>query len=144
MNHISVVIADSKKATRTSYLKQLQPEKGIQVVAEVGTRRAVVNALKLRPRILLLDWKMVGLDEVPLLPLIRRYSPQTKVILLTSRIGSLRLVHALSHGARGYLEQTLARTSLAKAVRLVDDGEVWVSRTMVPLLVAMLGRVTLP
>ncbi|MGH7231075.1 MAG: response regulator [Nitrospiraceae bacterium] len=144
MINISVVIADPRKATRTSYSKQLHPEKGIQVVAEVGTEREMVEALKLRPRILLLDGRMFGLSEVPLLPLIRRYSPQTKVILLTGRIGPLRLVHALAGGVRGYLERALARSVLAKAVRMVDKGEVWVSRAVVPLLVSVLSRITLP
>ena len=144
MVEISVVIADQKKATRASYLKQLEPEKGIRVVGEAGGKRELVKALKLKPRILLLDWKIVALKGSPLLPLVRRHSPQTKVILLTSRVNPVRLVQALSQGAQGYVERTLVRNSLVKAVRLVDGGEVWVSRALVPLLVAVLSRLALP
>jgi DNA-binding NarL/FixJ family response regulator len=140
---ISVVIADQKKATRISYLKQLQPERGIRVVGQAGTRSEVVEAMKLRPRILLLDWKMFVVSGGSLLPLVRQQSPHTKIILLTSRASPTRIVEALSQGARGYLRRALARAFLVKAVRVVDSGEVWVPRTMVPLLLTLLSRLGL-
>ena len=144
MRDICVVIADPQKATRTSYLTKLRPEKGIQVVAEVGTRREVVETLKLKPRILLLDWKMLAYGEASLLLLVKKYSPQTRVILLTGRADPMRVIHAFSNGARGYLKRTPVQPSLAKAVRLVDAGEVWVPRAMVPILIAVLTRMALP
>lgn len=140
---ISVVIADRKRAARVSYFKQLQPEKGIRVVAEAGTSREVLRVLKLKPRVLLLDSKIAAMNETPLLPLLRRLSPQTKVILLTTGMHPLSMLVWLSQGAKGYLDRERVGASLPKAVRVVDEGEVWVSRAIVPLLITALSRMTL-
>jgi DNA-binding NarL/FixJ family response regulator len=143
VNVISVVIADSKKAARASYLKQLEQERGIHVIGEAGTKREVMKALRLKPRILLLDWKIVAMRETLLLPIVRRHSPETQVILLASRIPPMRLIQAMAHGVRGHLERAHARSLLIKAVQVVDGEEAWVSRAMVPLLLTSLRRVAL-
>ncbi|HJU05441.1 MAG TPA: response regulator [Nitrospiraceae bacterium] len=142
MRGISVVIAEPTQTERVAYVRQLFSEEGIHVVAQAGTKQDVVEALKLRPHILVLNWEMAGVSEM-LLRLVRRDTPGTKVILLINRMGRRQLVHVLSHGARGYLGRALARSSLAKAIRLVDKGDVWVSRAMVPILVAVLSRTAL-
>ncbi|MER3422164.1 MAG: hypothetical protein C4293_01955 [Nitrospiraceae bacterium] len=140
---ISVVIADSKKSNRAAYIKQLKSEKGIQVVGEAGTSWEVIEAMRLQPRILLLDWNMCTIGEVGLLSAIRLLSPRTKVILLTGRRTDTRLIDALSGGAQGYLKRNAIRSFLAKAVRVVDRGEAWVPRAMVPVFLAVFDRIGL-
>jgi DNA-binding NarL/FixJ family response regulator len=144
VHEISVVIAERKKAVRASYGHLLKPERDILVIGEAGTKQEVIESLKQRPRILLLDWEILTVKGNPLLPLIKQYSPQTKVILLTKQISPRRILQALSEGARGYLERAFVHTSLVKAVRAVDGGETWVPRALVPLLLDMLSRITLP
>ena len=140
---ISVVIAEQQKSLRTAYIKQLRPENGIAVVGEAGTGHEVVKALKLKPHVLLLDWEMSAIDGVSILPLVRRQSPDTRIILLGERTTRRRLLNALSLGARGYLKKTVTRTLLPKAVRLVGQGELWVPRTIVTTILAAIGRLSL-
>jgi DNA-binding NarL/FixJ family response regulator len=137
---ISVVIADTKQAARAAYLRPHRRERGIRVIGEAGTKDEVIRILKCKPRILLLDWRLVALGGTRLLPLIRRHSPDTQIILLISRLSPARLIDVLSGGVRGYVSRALADQALVKAVRAVDSGQPWISRSMVSLLVAVANR----
>jgi DNA-binding NarL/FixJ family response regulator len=139
---ISVVIADQSKAFRTSYTKRLRPEAGIEIVAEASTSYEVLRALKLRPQVLLLDSNIAAVYGLSLLPLVRYQSPSTRVILMTERSSRIRMIDALSLGARGYLKKALAPDVLAKAVRAVDRGEVWVPRAVVLPILQTVGRLS--
>lgn len=141
MSAISVVVADQQKAARSSYVRQLRPETGITVIAEAATSYEVVKVLKLKPRVLLLDWEISAIDGVSILPLIRHQSPGTQVILLGERTSRKRLLNVLSLGARGYLRKTVARIFLSKAVRVVAQGDAWVPRTIVCTILAAVGRI---
>jgi two-component system nitrate/nitrite response regulator NarL len=142
MPPITVVIADREKASRAACLRLLGPEKGIRVVGEARSGLEAIAAAKLTPRILLLDVHMAAGNGLTLLRLLRQKSPRTKVILLTRRASEARILDALSHGARGYLDKKVLRAFLPKAVRVVDAGQAWVPREMVAKLLDRLARLT--
>ena len=143
MPPISVVIADREKACRAACLRLLQPEKRVQVVAEARSSMEVIAAaVMFKPRILLLDLSLSREKGVALLPALRQKSPRTKVILLIGRASEARILEALSHGVQGYLEKKVLRAFLPKAVRVVDAGEAWVPREMVPKIIDRLARLT--
>ena len=145
MSPISVVIADRGKSGRATCRNLLASEKGIRVVGEATSGLSAVSAAaRLKPRILLLDLALFNGDGPSLLPVIRRKSPATRVLLLTDRTPEAPTLEALSHGARGYLEKSALRTYLSRAVRAVNAGEAWVPRKMVALLLARLARLTEP
>jgi DNA-binding NarL/FixJ family response regulator len=100
----------------------------------------VIRILKRKPRILLLDWRLVALGGTRLLPLILRHSSDTRIILLISRLSSARLIDVFSGGVRGYASRALADQALVKAVRAVDCGQAWVPRSMVSFLVTVVNR----
>ncbi|HEV8437056.1 MAG TPA: response regulator [Methylomirabilota bacterium] len=135
---ITVVIADRQPAHRAACLRLLRPVKGVRVVGEAGNGFDALAATRLKPRILLLDLTLSLGPSSALLPVIRRKSPGTKVILLTDRASDARILDALAHGVPGYLERRSLRAFLAKAVRLVDAGEGWVPRQMVTKMVMRL------
>ena len=140
MRPITVVVADPEKARRAACLRLLEPEKGIRVIAEAGTVAETLGAARLAPRILLLDSNL-GLGRgLSLLPLFRRSSPATRVIVLTGHTSGAALLDAVAHGAHGYLNRRQLRAFLPKAVRKVDQGEPWVSRKMVPRIIETLVR----
>jgi DNA-binding NarL/FixJ family response regulator len=145
MPPISVVITERRKAGRTVCRGLLEPEKGIRVVGEAQSGiEAVSSVERLKPSVLLLDATLFNGDAASLLPLIRRKSPQTRVLLLTDRTPEARTLETLSHGARGYLEKTTLRLHLPRAVRVVAAGQAWVPRNMVARLLDRLARLTAP
>ena len=104
---------------------------------------AVAAAESLKPNVLLLDLGMFDGDaRTTLLPVIRRRSPDTRVLLLTERAREARTIDALCSGARGYLEKRALGTYLSRAVRAVDAGEAWVPRKMVATIIDRFAHVT--
>ena len=145
MRTISVVIANRGKSGRTTCRTLLEPEKGIRVVGEAASGLdAVTAAERFKPSILLLDLGLFNGNGPALLPVIRRKSPLTRVLLLTDHAPEAPTLDALSHGARGYLERGTLRSYLPRAVRAVGAGEAWVPRRMVTLILARLARLTVP
>lgn len=143
MPAITVGIAHPEKRIRAACLRLLKREEGIQVVGEAKNGlEALTAAVKLNPRILLLDLNLSTGKEIFLLFALREKSPRTQVILLTRQASEARIMQALSHGALGYFEEKDIKTLLPKAVRRVDAGEAWVPRKMVARIIDRLTRLT--
>jgi len=140
MSSITVIVADREKERRATCLRLLAPEKGIRVIAETATAAETLEAARLSPRVLLVDSKLAMGKGFVLLPIFRRNSPETRVIVLTGQSSGAALLDALAHGASGYLNRRLLRAFLPKAVRKVDAGEPWVPRKMMPRIIECLMR----
>jgi DNA-binding NarL/FixJ family response regulator len=140
MPPITVVIAGHRKALRATCLCLLEPIKGIRVVGQARSGLGAIAAVKLKPRILLLDLTLARGMVASLLPLIRQKSPHTRVILLAVGTSEALILEALAHGAPGYLEEESLCAFLEKAVRVVAAGEAWVPRWMVTEIVDRLRR----
>jgi DNA-binding NarL/FixJ family response regulator len=140
MSAITVVVADEEKERRAACLRILEPEKGIRVVGQAGTVAETLRSARLGPRILLLDSRLAMGTRVVVMPVFRRHSPGTKVIVLTGQTSRMALLEILSHGADGYLNRRLLRAFLPKAIHKVDQGEPWVSRKMLPRIIENLLR----
>lgn len=141
---ITVLIADPKPAIRAACRRILQPEKGIRIVGETRNGlETIASAIKHKPRLLLLDFNLCSGAFSSLLPIICEKSPKTKVILFTRfTVSEAKVLKALSLGARGYLDKKVLDTFLAKAVRVVALGEVWVPRKMVARILGLLASLT--
>lgn len=143
MAAITVIIADRDTATRASYLRLIQPEKGIQVVGEAENGlEAIAGTARHKPSILLLEFNLSSAGKLSLLPTLAQLSPRTKVLLLTNGISKRRILDALSCGALGYLEKRVLKTFLSKAIRRVDAGEAWVPRKMTSEIFDRLAHLT--
>ena|SRR2546426_4643800 len=143
MTSITVVVAGEPR-DRALCRSLLESAGGSAVVADVEAGQAVWAAVaRLRPRMLLLDFRRPRLDVLVALPRIRLATPRTRVILLTSRRTPVTLIlEGLRRGARGYLDRAALRTCLPKAVRAVDAGEAWVPRQMVSRILDQLVRLS--
>lgn len=131
MSHITVVIAEEEKERLTTLHRVLSADRGIRVIAEAFTASETLGLARLAPRILLVDSK-IALGHGLVLPMFRRSSPNTRVIVLTGQNSGSALLDALAQGAHGVLNRRLLRAFLIKAIRRVAEGETWVPRRMIP------------
>jgi DNA-binding NarL/FixJ family response regulator len=142
MSPIDVVITERLRAGRTACRSLLGDQEDIRIVAEAGTGLGAVSAVaRLQPHVLVLDTELVS-DASSLLPLIRRESPLTRVLLLTDQTTDGNTLDTLSHGARGYLDRAELTVHLPRAVRAVAAGQAWVPRGMVASIMDRLVRLT--
>jgi DNA-binding NarL/FixJ family response regulator len=151
MQTVTVAIADTNSGRRNKLEQILQGEQGIEVLANVlsdGSGRAydddpvpnagiaevedvVARIGRLRPRILFIHLDPSNDANFALLEALHRQYPETFVVLLTDKsIHEEQIIQALANGARGCLSYEADPFYVLKAVRVVDRGEIWVTRKM--------------
>lgn len=139
MENITVAIADPDRSGITACKSLLQHDRDITVVKRTASGKGLVAKMfRLKPRILLLSLGLCTDAECSVLHALRRECPETRVVLLAHQsVQDEWLAHALTIGARGYLERDDIRRLLIIVVHCVDRGEAWVSRKMLGKIMAM-------
>ena len=140
---VSILIADSERASRNAATRVIQSLRGMRIVGEAHTGQEAVSATaRLRPRVVLLDLQLSSEFGASLISVLRRRSARSRVILLVGRAAEDRIVEALSHGAVGCVTKKEIPLFLSKALEAVASGEAWMSRKLVPKIVDRLAEFT--
>jgi DNA-binding NarL/FixJ family response regulator len=150
MQMVTVAIADKDPGRRAKVEQVLQegpdikvltnilPEGGETFVDQQGDPYATVNADdmverigRLKPRILFFHLDPSTGADFALLESLHQKCPETFVVLLTDKSVKEELImQALASGARGCLSHEAAPFYFLRAVRVIDRGEIWVTRRM--------------
>ena len=120
---IRLLLADDQALVRGALSALLGLEPDIEVVAEVGSGEEAVAAVRAyHPDVALLDVEMPGMGGITATAEVRRASPGTRVLIVTTfgRPGYLR--RALQAGASGFVVKDTPAAQLADAVRRVHAG----------------------
>ncbi|WP_310430889.1 response regulator transcription factor [Streptomyces sp. 3330] len=121
---IRVLLAEDQGMMRGALALLLGLETDIEVVAQVGTGDAIVDAALLhRPDVALLDIELPGISGLEAAAELRDQAPGCRVLILTTfgRPGYLR--RAMEAGAAGFLVKDGPVEELAAAIRRVLAGE---------------------
>lgn len=142
---ITVLIADDQAMVRQGFGALLAAQPDISVVGDAPDgRRAVAEAARLRPDVVLMDVRMPemnGLDAARHI-LAGRIDPPTRVLMLTTFDIDDYVYEALSLGASGFLLKDAPAEELIRAVRVVADGQALLAPTVTRRLIAAIGRST--
>ncbi|MCW4459037.1 response regulator transcription factor [Microbacterium sp. MPKO10] len=128
---ISIVIAEDQTMMRQALTSLLDLEQDLTVVAGVGRGDEVGGAVREHtPDVVLLDIEMPGKSGLDAIADVRRMSPGTAIIVVTTfgRAGYLR--RAMDAGARGFLVKDDPVEQLADAIRRVVAGETVVDQLL--------------
>lgn len=104
------------------YLDQPQPDLDVVGEAEKGIE-AVRLAAQYIPDVILMDLVMPGMDGVEATRLIKRSSPRTQVVILTSYHEDEHIFPAIRAGALSYVLKDLGPHELGNVVRKAAAGE---------------------
>jgi DNA-binding NarL/FixJ family response regulator len=122
-NRITVGIVDDEVLVRTGIRGVLERAGEIMVVGEACDGSGAVDlAMAHRPRVLLIDAAMAGLNEPATVRAVRRQAPSTQVVLLAAPVHSGLLLPVLRAGAAGFLLKDSEPGELVNAVRVVAGG----------------------
>ena len=81
--------------------------------------------LKYNPDLVICDLVLKSLDGLELIPLIKKHSPQTKIVVLSSVSGEETIAKACSFGADYYMIKPVSKDLLLKRIlNLSDSGNV--------------------
>lgn len=124
MARISVMIVDDHPMVREGLRSFLEAQEDIEVVGEAGSgEEAIQAAARLTPGVVLMDLVMPGMDGITALAQVRRVSPATEVLVLTSFADDSKVFPALRAGASGYMLKTATSDELVAAIRSLSRGE---------------------
>jgi DNA-binding NarL/FixJ family response regulator len=121
---IRVLIADDHEVVRRGLRTFLDLQDDMEVVGEAEDgEEAVAASERLTPDVILLDLVMPRRDGIAAIPEIRRRSPRTRVIVLTSFLDDDKLLPAVRAGAAAYVLKDLQPQELVQAIRTVHGGD---------------------
>ena len=120
---INVVVADDHEVVRKG-LSNLFGDTDIRILAEASDgNEAVEQTLKHSPDVLLLDIRMSGGDGISAMERIRKESPQTKVLVLSTYDNPTYVARSAALGAVDYVLKGSPRKDLINAIERAVAGD---------------------
>ena len=125
---IRVMVADDHPLFREGVVSALASRPEIEIVGQARNGdQARDLAYNLLPDVVLLDITMPGKDGLTAAVEIATACPAAKIVMLTVSEHDDDLMAAFRAGARGYVLKGVSAQELAKVVRAVAGGDVYVS-----------------
>ncbi len=132
---IRLLLADDHSLVREGIRSSLVRYPSISVVGEAATgAEAVRKSKQLKPDIVLMDLNMPEMGGLEATPLIRKSSPETKVIALTVHNSKEYVFQILRMGANGYVLKDTSPEELVRAIESVARGEAFFSPSVSRIL----------
>lgn len=121
---ITVLIVDDHAVVRRGVRDFLETHPDIHVVSEAGSGEEAVHLVTLHaPDVVLMDLVMPGMDGIAAIREIKRLSPRTQIVVLTSYHDDDNILPAIRAGALSYLLKDVAPKELVQTVRMAARGE---------------------
>lgn len=121
---ISVVLVDDHNMVRMGLKAYFDTLPDIEVIGEAATGAEAVRLVtQLAPEIVLMDLLMPEMDGVEATRQIKKVSPSTQVIVLTSYHEDEHIFPAIRAGALSYVLKDIDPDDLAETIRKAKAGE---------------------
>jgi NarL family two-component system response regulator LiaR len=122
---ISMILVDDHEIVRNGVRSYLDTMPDFHVVGEASSGEEAVDLVSdLIPDIVLLDLILPGIDGVETTRRIKKISPRTQVVVLTSYHEDVHIFPALKAGAISYILKDMKMDKLVEALRRAAQGEV--------------------
>jgi DNA-binding NarL/FixJ family response regulator len=120
----TVVVVDDTHDLRSLWKLMLERDEEFAVVAEAANGQSgAVAVARHQPDLVLLDIAMPVMDGLQALTLIRRASPRSAVVMLTSfSRDSTQAARAMALGAHGFIRKGLPRADLLAKLETIMRG----------------------
>jgi len=123
-NVIRILLVDDHALVREGTRRLLETENDVQVVAEASSgEEAIEVARSLQPDIAVMDIAMPGIGGIEATRAIKKYCPETAVLILSAYDDEPYLLALLDAGAAGFLLKNVHGQELIQAIRAVARGE---------------------
>jgi DNA-binding NarL/FixJ family response regulator len=121
---IKVVIIDDHRLFNDGLNAMLEPEPGIEVLAQVyDSREARAKVKKLNPDVVLMDFNMPHVNGIELTKLLLSERPKTKILILSMYDEERHIETFKEIGAQGYVFKTASAEEVVLAIRKIHGGE---------------------
>jgi len=136
MKKIRVLLAEDHTIVRQGIAALLGAESDMEVVGEASNGlEAIELAKKLSPEVILMDIGMRQLNGLEATREIKRQFPSMKILVLTMYENEEWIFQILKAGASGYLIKDSAMTDLTSALRVVYQGDSYLSPSISKMVI---------
>ena len=123
-----ILLADDQRIMREGLRALLDGIPGMTVVAEADNGRSAVQLTQeLRPDVVIMDVSMPDLNGIEATRQIVTARPETRVVALSIHSDRRFVLQMFRAGAAGYLLKDCAFEELTRAIRVVSDGQGYLS-----------------
>src|ERR1700740_2268110 len=121
---ITVLLVDDHSLVRRGFRRMLEDEPDMEVVGEAADgEHAIRVAKELRPRVVVMDCALPGMNGLQATREILEDLPETAVLMLSMHSESTWVRQAIDAGAKGYVLKNAIDLEIGPAVRRVAQGE---------------------
>jgi two-component system, NarL family, response regulator NreC len=141
-NKIRLLLVDDHEIVRAGLRMLFMAEADMEIVGEVGSAEEAIQAVReLDPDVVLMDVAMPGMSGIEATRRIKEANPEATVLALTMHEDEQYFFEMLNAGASGYIPKRAAPDDLVSAIRVVNQGNVFLYPSLAKLLVRdFLGR----
>lgn len=127
MKKITLVIVDDHKLLREMWRQIFAGSPEIEVVGESGEFNDAIELIKIkRPDIVLLDINLPPASGMDAVPLIRKLTPGTKIIGVSTHSQPVYARKMLQLGAKGYVTKNSSSKEILEAIKEVMNGKTYI------------------
>lgn len=138
---IRILVADDHPLFREGVVHSLASEPDLAVVGQAASgEEALSLARDLLPDVVLLDIGMQGWGGIVTAEKITTACPATRIMMLTVMEDEDKLLASFKAGARAYVLKGVSAHDLARVVRSVAQGEVYVTPSLAAGILVTLSR----
>lgn len=124
MNRITVAIVEDHQMVREMWSQLFEVRKEIEVVGKSGGFDEAIEMIKAkRPDIVLLDINLPNASGLDAVPLIRKFSPGTRIIAVSMHSQPAYAKKMLQMGAKGYVTKNSSHEEMFAAIDSVMAGK---------------------
>ena len=135
MSKIKLLLVDDHEIVRAGLRMLFAAEPDMEIVGQVSSGDEAVQAVQnLAPDVVIMDVAMPGISGIEATRQIKEHAPDIAVLALTMHEDEQYFFEMLNAGASGYIPKRAAPDDLVSAVRVVDEGNVFLHATLAKFL----------
>jgi RNA polymerase sigma factor (sigma-70 family) len=128
MQKIRIFLADDHSIVRDGLRLILDDIPGYELVGESGDGKETLELVeKLKPDITILDISMPTMNGIDVARKLKKYVPETSIIILSRHDNELYVKQLMEYGVKGYVLKDDAGDDLIRAVDEVSKGNIYLS-----------------
>lgn len=127
MEKITILIADDHTLVRETWSYILNSDPRFSVIAESGSgEEAIEISKKVRPKVVIMDINLPGMNGIEATELIRKFSPGTKILGVSLHTQPAYARKMMKKGASGYVTKNSSREEMFTAIVEIQNDRKYI------------------